>query len=287
MPDHDDSRPRPRPVVPARAEQRGKEPWRAGDDVSPDQVIKGHPVCWGPLTPADHLPTLTDPFSLVTEEFRLLRVKLDSCEGRDGRAPRVLAFTSAVPGEGKTCTALNVAAAAAQEVGQRVVLVECDLRRPRLRLLLEKYPSKGLSDFLQGKAGLEDVLLGLDRPEGLSMIPGGTVPPNPVELLGSRAMADLIKRLRRCFHMVLLDTPPSLHFADAARLGPAVDSFVLVVRSGVAPREGVATVHRALAPFGIAGVVLNDTAGSSGKGYGEYYRYYAAYGREMDKGNRS
>ena len=113
------------------------------------------------------------------------------------------------------------------------------------------------------------------------------MPPNPVELLGSRAMADLMKRLRRSFHMVLVDTPPSLHFADAARLGPTVDSYVLVVRSGVAPREGVATVHRALAPFGFAGVVLNDTAGSSGKGYGEYYRYYAAYGREMDEGNRS
>ena len=287
MPDRDDTIPGPRPVDPGRAPQGGSEPWRAGAEASPDQVIKGQPGRWGPLTPADHLPTITDPFSLVTEEFRLLRVKLDSSEGRDGRALRVLAFTSAVPGEGKTCTALNVAAAAAQEVGHRVILVECDLRRPRLKLLLQKPPAKGLSDLLQGKARLEEVLLDLDRPEGLFLLPAGTVPPNPVELLGSRAMSDLVKRLRRSFHMVLIDTPPSLHFADAARLGPAVDSYVIVVRSGVAPREGVATVQRALAPFGIAGVVLNDTAGSAGKGYGDYYRYYAAYGRELDKGNRS
>jgi receptor protein-tyrosine kinase len=269
------------------AEQRRPELWAAGPDSSPDQVIKGQPALWGPLTPADHIPTLTDPFSLVTEEFRLLRVKLDSSEGRDGRAPRVLAFTSAVPGEGKTCTALNMAVAAAQEVGHRVVLVECDLRRRRVGLLLQNPPTIGLSDLLQGKAALEDVLLDLDRPDGLSLIPAGAAPTNPVELLGSRAMADLVVRLRRSFHMVLLDTPPSLHFADAARLGPLVDSYVLVVRSGVAPREGVAAVQRALARFGIAGVVLNDTASSAGKGYGEYYRYYAAYGREQDKGDRS
>jgi len=271
-------------VEPVRPGQGGRKPWLAGS--APDQVIKGRPAHWGPLTPADHLPTLTDPFSLVTEEFRLLRVKLDSSAGPDQVPPRVLAFTSAVPGEGKTCTALNMAVAAAQEVGHRVVLVECDLRRRRIGNLLQQQPENGLTDILQGKAGLQDVLLDLDRPEGLSMITAGGAPANPVELLGSQAMADLMTTLRRSFHTILLDTPPSLHFADAARLGPLVDTFVLVVRSGVAPREGVATIQRSLAPFGIAGVVLNDTAGSGGKGYGQYYRYYAEYGREMEESKK-
>lgn len=257
---------------------KGDESWDA--DAGRDGVRTGPPrgidVRWGELLPSDHLPTLTDPFSQVTEQFRMLRVKLDSSEARDGGSPHVLAFTSAVPGEGKTCTALNTAIAAGQEVERRVVLVECDLRRRRIGDLLENPPSIGLTQYLQGKADLGDVLLKLDRPPGLSVILAGRAPTNPAELLGSRAMKGLVEELQRSFDLVLLDTPPGLNFADASRLGPLVDGYVVVVRSGYAPRDGVAKLYHSLEPFGITGVVLNDVKETAGTDYGYYYRQYSA-----------
>ena len=165
--------------------------------------------------------------------------------------------------------------------------MECDLRRRRVEDLLHEPPNQGLSDLLQAKVPLKNVLLHMDRPEGLSVILAGPAPPNPVELLGSKIMERLVGHLRQSFDMVILDTPPALNFADAAKLGPLVDGFVMVVRAGKAPRDAVVKVHRALSRYNVVGVVLNDADKQSGSDYGYYYRQYTNYGSdEHRKGKR-
>jgi receptor protein-tyrosine kinase len=231
-------------------------------------------IAWRTLRPSDHLPTLTDPFSLATEQYRMLRVQLDSIEGKNGDAAKVVAFSSSLPSEGKTCTALNTAIAAAQEVERRVVFVECDLRRQRVRELLTKPPQDGLAQVLQGKRRLEETILQLDSLPGLSFVLAGRVPSNPVELLASDSMAQVLTSLRERFDRVIVDTPPALNFADASRLGPLVDAFVLVVRMGRSPRDAILKTHEILKPFGVAGVVLNGLELGPGSGYGYYYRHY-------------
>lgn len=292
MADRDNKRLGPRIVRPVPDDRSGGGDGVRADDEQvaqePDlKEIKGIPGRWRDLVPGDHLPTLTDSFSLITEQFRLMRVKLDSSEMPGGGVPRVLAFTSSIPGEGKSCTALNTALVAAQEVGRKVCFVECDLRRRRVEALLHQPPKAGLSDLLQAKTPLKKVLLEMDQPDGLSIILAGSAPPNPVELLGSRIMERLVSHLRQSFDMVILDTPPALNFADASKLGPMVDGFIMVVRAGKAPRDAVLKVHRALSRYHVAGVVLNDVDKQSGADYGYYYRQYTNYGSsDGPKGRR-
>jgi receptor protein-tyrosine kinase len=238
-------------------------------------------IPWKDLKPQDHLPTLTDPFSLAAEQFRMLRVQLDSSETQAGGAPHVIAFSSALPGDGKTCTALNTAIAAAKELDRRVVMVECDLRRQRLRDLLAKPPTRGLTDVLVSRSRISEVIFPVNDPPSLSLVLAGARPSNPVELLGSGAMQRVVGWLREQFDLVILDTPPALNFADASRLGALVDSIVIVVRAGKTPRDALFKTFRLLEPCGVAGVVLNDVELGPGAGYGYYYRHY--YGSEPEE----
>ncbi len=241
----------------------------------------GTTVSWGKISDADHLPTLSETFSLVTEQYRMLRLQLDGMARKDGAPMQVVAFSSALPGEGKTCTALNTAITASREVGRRVLYVECDLRRQRVRKLLANPPATGLTDVLEGESQVADVILNLDRPDHLSLILAGRSPSNPVELLGAPAMGETLAWLRERFDLVVLDTPPALNFADAGRLGVHVDGVVMVVRIGHTPREALAKTHRLLSPYNVLGVVINDMDLGPGSGYGYYYQgYYGHAGGE-------
>ena len=228
---------------------------------------------WAPLQATDHMPALTDPFSPATEQFRMLRVRVDA-RRESGDGALVLAVTSSFPAEGKTSVALNLAVVAAQEPERRVVLVECDLRRPRIGHLLARPPVLGLSDVLAGKATLESVITDLSTPPGLSMVIAGRPPQNPVELLGSEAMRRTLENLRRRFDTVIVDSPPALHFADASQLTAYLDAFLLVARSGRTPREALARTWRLLGSERVLGVVLNDVDPGPGSGYGYGYHSY-------------
>jgi capsular exopolysaccharide synthesis family protein len=143
---------------------------------------------------------------------------------------KVLAVTSAVADEGKSTTAVNLAAAFA-EIGSRVLLIEGDLRRPRIAHFLGIEGAAGLSNVLAGQVEFDDVVQRWgDR--SLFVLPSGALPPNPSELLGSAAMSALIAEQRRRFDMIVIDTPPLLPVTDAAVVAVKVDGTIMVVRSG-------------------------------------------------------
>ncbi|MFQ5669693.1 MAG: CpsD/CapB family tyrosine-protein kinase [Acidobacteriota bacterium] len=215
------------------------------------------------------LPTLTEPFSPATERFRMLRVRLDSMALPGGRSPRVIGFTSSLPEEGKTCVSLNTAIAAAQkrDRDRRVLFVECDLRSPSAGTFLVKAPVEGLREILDVGMRLDDVVLKAELPPNLSLLLAGRPPENPVELLGSKNMETLFLAFRQQYDLVIVDLPPALGFADATQIGSHVDTFLIVARHGRVERKALAETHRLLAPYGVAGVVLNAQPRSQARYY--------------------
>ena len=190
---------------------------------------------------------------------------------------RVVVVTSASAGEGKTTTAANLAAAFAQQ-GRRVVLIDADLRRARLHDVFGLGLEPGLTDILVGNATLEQGI----RPSGiagLSIIPAGTLPPNPLEFLGGERMHDLLGTLRERFDVVLIDTPPVLVTADAALMGVQADGVVLVVRAGKSERVAARHAVEQIVHLGgrLLGAVLNDPDARTPR-YGRYGDYYYGYG---------
>ena len=206
------------------------------------------------------------PKSLAAEQYRQLRTRLSLAEGAN--AVRSVLITSPQKGEGKSITSANLALTMAQELQRRVVLVEADLRKPTLQQLFGLPPGPGLSDYLTGAAELAQVMRTLPD-HHLTVIPAGTTPGNPAELLGSTAMRRLLDQLRTTFDRVLLDTPPVLPLADVAILAPIVDGALMVVRAGYTPKPAIENALRAFDSSRLLGVVLNES------GLEEDYRYEA------------
>jgi receptor protein-tyrosine kinase len=191
--------------------------------------------------------------------------------------PRVLVVVSSVPGEGKTTTAISLAIVLAQS-GQRVALVEGDLRRPRVTQYLDIVSGAGLTNVLAGVASLEDVL----QPVGdgkLTVLASGPNPPNPSEMLGSAHMRDLIGELRESNDYVVIDSSPLLPVTDGAVLGALSDGVVLVTRYGATKRDQLRQSAQMLRSVDakLLGVVLNMVPPKSATAYGYGYGYgYAA-----------
>ncbi len=236
------------------------------------------------------VPGLVGPESAVAETYRVLRTNLifSSAEATG----RVYVVTSARPGDGKTTTVGNLAAALAHN-GARVLAVDADLRRPTLHLHFGLEMTPGLSDLIVGTSSLADVAKHTSV-RGLQVVPCGYQPPNPAELLGSNSLKELIGVLRKRFDWVLFDAPPVLAMADAMVLGGVVDGAVLVVRADETP---LPSVHRAvdqLVGVGarLTGIVLNRVdlernAYYYGQYYGEHYRSYYARPDESSSAVRS
>lgn len=218
------------------------------------------------------LVTALAPRGPEAEAYRILRTNLQFM-GLD-RPLRSLVVTSAVPEEGKTLTAANLAVAFAQ-TGQRVILVDADLRRPTLHRTfgLGRLAWGGLTSVLGGTVDLQAALTGTEL-EDLTVLTAGPIPPNPAELLGSQRMQALMAALHEQFDVVIYDTPPVLAVADASVLAPAVDGTLLVIR---AYRVGHPQVRRAKEALEavkarVLGVVLDGVRNRRGDGY--YYYYY-------------
>jgi non-specific protein-tyrosine kinase len=206
------------------------------------------------------------------EAYRLLRTNLQFINV--DRAPKTIAITSALVGEGKTTTAINLAAALA-DAGKRVFLVEADLRRPTIATAMGLVPELGLTSVLIGKVPLADALQSAGR--NLAVLTSGPVPPNPSELLVSKQVRDVIAELSRIADYVVIDTAPLVPVADGAEVSALADATLLVVRTGKTSWDHAAQALAALDNVGHAavGAVLNMV--ERGTGYGDYQYGYSSY----------
>lgn len=221
----------------------------------------------------DKTPLLTDltSFSPRAEAFRLLRTNLQFLDLDN--PPRSLVITSSVSGEGKTTAATNLAVALAQ-AGRRVLLVDGDLRRPRVAQLMGLEGSVGLTTVLVGRTKLEDSVQ-RHKASGVHVLASGPTPPNPSEILQAKATHDLLAKLRDAYDIVIIDAPPLLPVADAAILATATDGAIVITRHGKTTKDQLQGATQRLNSVGarIFGIVLNRVP----RNFGEmnYYYYYA------------
>lgn len=228
--------------------------------------------------------------SALAEAYRQLRTSV--LLSTAGRAPKTLLVTSSLPGEGKTTTAVNTAISLAQ-TGASVVIIDGDMRRPRLRSIFDLPERDGLSSILSSDATAEDMLRAVahDETSGLFIMASGPVPPNPAELLGSDQMRKLLATLSEKFTHIVIDSPPVNSFTDGVLIGSMVDGVLLVVHGGKSSRDVVRRSRQLLLDVGakLVGVVLNNVSVRSHEYYYYYQRYYhqSYYSSESEAGNRA
>jgi tyrosine-protein kinase Etk/Wzc len=252
-------------------------------------AIEGDGAEGGPAGRDARLVVMNRPKSSVTEAFRGLRTAIHFSSLR--RDSKVIMITSSFPGEGKTTIAANLALTFAQ-AGNRVLLIDCDLRRPSLNTIFGHSRTPGLTEVLAGDISPAGALHTTDI-ANIGLLSAGTIPPNPAELLCSDSMRDLLTALRTSYDMVIIDAPPVIPVTDAPLLTALTDLVVVVVESGRIPLKAAQRMKELLqsvqAP--VAGFVLNDrsalysdTYGYYGKGYyGRRYYGYAYYGADEQK----
>ncbi|MGA6988219.1 MAG: polysaccharide biosynthesis tyrosine autokinase [Terriglobales bacterium] len=232
--------------------------------------------------------TLVRPQSQMAESYRALRTSL--LLSNLGAPPKVIMVTSARPQEGKTTTSINTAIVLAQK-GVRVLLMDADLRRPSVHKTLGMGPRSGLSNVLTGSATVQQTITTSQILSNLFIMPAGTPPPNPAELLASSNMRDLLLELRPQFDHIVIDTPPTLSVTDAVVLSPRADATLLVIRSGQTTKQALRRARDILMQVNahVAGVLLNavDLTSPDYYYYYEYQGKYSHYYQEepVDTGN--
>ena len=233
--------------------------------------VEGTPRVAGDLD--HHLVAALAPTSLAAEQYRSLRTRLKRVES--GRVLRTIAVTSPSKGDGKSLTAANLALTMAQEFQQRVLLIDCDLRRPAVHRLFGLTEGPGLGDVLMSGAELEDALVALPEYH-LTVLPAGLPPSRPAELLGSAAMRRVLDTLRSRFDRILIDVPPVAPLADLHILAPMVDGLLMIVRAGITPKPAIERALAGLDASKVLGLVLNETGGEIAEAYNyEGYGYIA------------
>ena len=232
------------------------------------------------------LITVHSPKSTASESFRGVRtgILFSSAD----KAPQVILVSSAGPNEGKTVCAVNLAVTMAQ-AGSRVVLLDCDMRRPRVHHLFDIGRDIGVSNLLVGDTEIQDAVVATEVPN-LNVIPCGPIPPNPSEIIGSKRMKSLLETLRKDYERVVIDSPPLTAVTDSVILAQAADGVVLIVRAGDTPRQIVLNGVTQLRSVDsrVLGAVLNgvNTGKSSYYYYQYYYYYYGEDGRRKKRAQR-
>ena len=253
----------------------------------PRQISNGlHPRRPAPVLPAwksdcPELATWKRKPSMVAECARTTLTSI-LLPNENGEGPQLIVITSPCPGDGKTTVACNLSIAVA-EIGRKVLLIEGDLRRPRLNKVFGVGNNWGLSDVLRGDGPLENVsvshLVRETEVAGLYLLPGGSCGGTPSNLFYSPRMSTLLMRLRAEFDMILMDAPPMIHLADARVLGHLADGVVLVIRAGQTTTESALSACQRFAEDGtrVLGTILNswDPKTTGGYGYGGYADYHA------------
>jgi capsular exopolysaccharide synthesis family protein len=223
--------------------------------------------------PEDEAPVLfVRPETIAAEEFRKLKTQIFH---RLPNPPHFILVTSAVPQEGKTMVAVNLALAISQEIHKKAILIDGDLRRPSIHL--EKYPNpKGLSDYLSNETPLFEILLNSGE-ENLQIIPAGSSTRKSAELIGSSKMSELFISLRelRDDTYVIIDSSPIISTSEATLFSKLVDGIILVVMGGRAPKESVRRAVKFIDRQKIIGIVFNQIDMNPSSYYSKYYyRYY-------------
>ncbi|MEK4251416.1 CpsD/CapB family tyrosine-protein kinase [Paenibacillus sp. FSL W7-1287] len=222
---------------------------------------------------ARYLISVTNPKSPISEAYRTLRTNISfSAVDED---LRVIMVTSAGPGEGKSTTVANLAATYAQS-DKRTVLIELDLRKPTVHKTFKLSNRLGISHVLTKQASLDEVIQDTNIPN-LSAITAGLIPPNPSELVGSKALGSILEQLKEQFDQIIIDTPPVLALTDAQLISTHCDGVVLVAEAGKVKRSALLDAKERLqiVKAKIVGVVLNN---AKRKIKDDYYYYY--YGHD-------
>lgn len=223
-----------------------------------------------------------DPTSSLAEAFRSLRTSI--LLSNSDAPPHTFIFTSPRPAEGKTTAAINTAISFAQ-AGKRVVLLDLDMRKPRIHSLFSLDNFSGMSSFLAGTTELS-ALIHKTHIDDLFVIPSGPIPPNPAELLSSLRMRQALELLREYFDHVIIDTPPILSVTDSRILARMTDGVILVIRSGETPKQVLRQAQKNLQLINahILGVLVNaaDLASADYYYYSKYY-YYQYYIEDTGK----
>lgn len=296
----DDSQPRPampvQPVTPeilaATAEQSATEapaPHVAvpgatvahsdGDwlSVPPERILHPRP------TPEQRVITLTNHNSQGAEMFRVLSTRL--AHMKDKRQLSRLLVSSAVGDEGKSVVAVNLAVALSQRPGERVLLMEADLRRPTASTLLSSKPTVGITEWHEGKLSIQDALYQVeDRP--LWFLSAGKGMREPLPILESLEFANLLETISGHFDWVVLDCTPMLPMADAASLARLCDGVLVVVREGHTRRKILNKALESIDRKKLLGLVFNEAA-SQQMSYDRYYGNYGYYGSKKSNGATS
>src|SRR5579863_9902060 len=225
---------------------------------------------------AVELVTKSRPRSQMAESYRALRTSL--LLTFPGGPPKVILITSALPEEGKTTTSVNSAIVLAQK-GTRVLLIDADLRRPSIHKTLGMGPTLGLSNVLTGTASLQQAIIPSTILPDLFLLPAGTPPPNPAELLASTKMKNVLDELRKHYDHIVIDSPPTLSVTDAVVMSTAADAVVLVIRSGHTTKPALRRARDILLQVNarVCGVLVNAVNLNS-PDYYYHYEYQGKYG---------
>jgi protein-tyrosine kinase len=260
-----------------RAEEERKR--RAGDDVSPVAPLDVSPLV---PTPKAQRPSLwkrlfarrnrlradpgggaevnkrrialIQPDSYVAEQFRALRGRIDAIAAE--RRIRTVVVTSAFPGEGKTTASVNLAAVTSLSLGRRVLLIDCDLRKPKVHVSLGLRPQSGLAEVLQGEATLADSVMKVEG-AAFEVLAVRSRPRNPSELLGSSAMRKLMDEVSEKYDRVILDSPAALGLPDVKAISEFSDGVVIVVRADFTSQQEVEHLLEIVDRSRVLGLVLN------------------------------
>jgi len=213
-----------------------------------------------------------NPKDPISESYKSIRTKI-LFSSTEEHPLKALLLTSPGPQEGKTTTVCNLGIAMAQNK-KKVLLVDADMRKPRLHEVFKKDNTVGLSSFLSGQAGMEDIIQKTDI-ENISLVSGGTIPPNPSELLMTHKMKDFISKTREKFDIVLLDSPPIAILTDAAIISAISDGVIVVLESGKTSKRTLAHVFKLLSDTKtrVVGILINKIS-VSGSNYYYYSHYY-------------
>jgi exopolysaccharide/PEP-CTERM locus tyrosine autokinase len=216
------------------------------------------------------LVTLMNPQSFEAEQFKILRTNLLFPES--GKTPRSVLVTSAVPGEGKSFVAANLAVSVARHVNWNVLLIDCDLRRPSVHKQFGFQNVSGLSNYLANGTDLEPLLLKTGI-ENLTILPAGKAIHNPSELLSSERMAALLEEVAERYHdrLIILDSPPPKLTAESGALARYVDGILVVVKYGSTPKDSVTELIDKLGRDKILGAVVNNFEAGAARYQKKYY----------------
>ena len=216
-----------------------------------------------------NLITTFNPKSPISEQYRTIRTNIQF--SMVDQEVKTLACTSAMPSDGKSTTIANLAVTIAQQ-GQKVLLVDADLRRPTIHQIMEVKNQYGLTSLLTKRESPEVAILPTHRANNLYILPSGPIPPNPSELLGSKMMEDLIMELSKVYDLILFDTPPVLAVTDAQVLGSRCDGVIIVIRSQQTEKKYLVKAKELLDRTNVnaIGVVINEVD-QKDVNYGYYY----------------